>query len=262
MTAYIANYEIKNMICCFPSVNELAEQLSLDFLKHLANACNNEGTVTIALSGGTTPKILFDKLAMHPLTKGNQIKWEKVHFFFADERCVPPDHAESNFGMANKHLFSRINIDENNIHRIYGENNPLQEAMRYASEIKKIARYANDIPVFDWIFLGVGDDGHTSSIFPNRLDLFDSKYNCETVAHPVTGQTRITLTGRPLLNAKKITFMVTGASKSNVIRQIMNNEPEAKSFPVALIHRHHNNTDWYMDQEAAKYLNISCRGKY
>jgi len=248
------------MICCFPSVKELSERLSLDFLSYLTHASGYQKTIAIALSGGKTPKAIFERIAADSPTLGNLIVWKKVHFFWVDERCVPPEHADSNFGMTNESLFSGINLNEANIHRIHGEDDPYQEALRYATEIKKIVEMKNEIPVFDCIFLGIGDDGHTASIFPDRMDLLNANCICEAVIHPVNGQSRITLTGKPLLKAKKLIVLATGQSKSTVISKIMNNTPESKTFPAAQILRLRNNADWYIDKEAAKYLNISCHG--
>ena len=250
------------MTYCFPSVNALSEKLSFDFVHFLDDASRGQKIFTIALSGGKTPKAFFEKIAANPKSQDNQTLWNKVHFFWVDERCVPPDHADSNFCMTNECLFSKISLDESHVHRIHGENDPYQEAARYAAEIHQYVELQNGIPVFDWIFLGLGDDGHTASIFPGRPDLLDTDTICEAVVHPVTGQFRITLTGKPLLQAKRITFVVTGASKSTVIREIMNNEAEALSYPAAQILWRSNNTDWFIDEAAAKYLNITCRCKY
>jgi 6-phosphogluconolactonase len=250
------------MTYCFPSVNELSEKLSYDFLHCITDASPDQKIFNIALSGGKTPEAFFEKIAANPISRDNQTLWKRVRFFWVDERCVPPDHADSNFSMTNESLFSKIGTGESNVHRIYGENDPYLEATRYAKEIKQFVELLNGIPVFDWIFLGVGDDGHTASIFPGRLDLMDTDEICAAVVHPVTGQFRITLTGKTILQAKRITFMVTGESKSKVLREILNNEAEALSYPAAQILWHSNNTDWFIDEAAAKYLNIMCRGKY
>jgi 6-phosphogluconolactonase len=250
------------MTYCFPSENELSDKLSIDFLHFISEASHKKKTLSIAFSGGNTPKSFFERIVANQLSQGSQVMWNKVHIFWADERCVPPNHTDSNYGMTNESLLRKINLDDNNVHRIHGENDPSIEAVRYSAEIKRLVELQHEIPVFDWIFLGIGDDGHTASIFPGRLDLLDSGKICETVEHPLTGQFRITLTGNPILQAKRITFMVTGKSKSNIVRQIMNNDPEALSYPAAQINLRSSNTEWFIDQAAAKYLNITCRGKY
>jgi 6-phosphogluconolactonase len=249
------------MIYCFSSVNELAEKISIDFLHFIAETAHKKNSLFIAFSGGKTPQAFFEKIAANQDIHDSNSLWNKVHLFWVDERCVLPNHADSNFGMTNKILLRNINLDKSNIHRIRGENDPYREAIRYSAEIKQYVKLQNDIPVFDLIFLGIGDDGHTASIFPDRLDLIDTGNIYEAVRHPVTGQFRVTLTGKPILQAKRLTFLVTGETKSTVIRQIMNNEPEALAYPAAQIHLRSNNTDWYIDEAAAKHLNIVCRGK-
>jgi 6-phosphogluconolactonase len=239
---------------CFQSTDEVAEKLSLDFLDYISKRKHSEEPMNIALSGGNTPNAFFERIAANQYNQTLPIPWNKVHIFWVDERCVPPDHAESNYGMAKRALFDKIQLQDGNIHRIKGENNPVPEALRYSQEVKKLVTLKEGIPVFDWILLGIGNDGHTASIFPNRLDMLDSENLYETTVHPDTGQFRITLTGKPILRAKKIIFLVTGKSKNLVVRQIINREPEASQYPAAYIYFNRNNADWYLDAAAAKFL--------
>jgi 6-phosphogluconolactonase len=242
------------MTYCFPTVNELSEKLSIDFLHFIAEASPGKETCNIAFSGGATPRAFFEKIAVNQYNMGRNISWDMVHLFWVDERCVPPNDAESNFGMTNECLLRKIVIAESNVHRIQGENNPYQEVTRYTDEIKLHVKFQHGIPAFDWIFLGIGDDGHTASIFPNRPDLLTAESICDVVKHPVTGQYRVTLTGKPILQTKRLTFLVTGESKSLVIRHIVNNEPEALHYPAAYINLRKKDADWYLDEAAAKYL--------
>ncbi len=250
------------MIRCFPTVKELAEHLSSEFLKFISEASLVKDSINIAFSGGNTPGVFFEQLASDQAKQPSKDLWRKVHFFWVDERCVPPDHADSNYGMTKKRLLDRINISPKNIHRIRGEHEPVSEAIRYGGEIDRNVRKQDGIPVFDWIFLGIGNDGHTASIFPNRMDLISSDQLCAASSHPDTGQFRVTLTGRPLVKGQRITFLVTGESKSVVIRQIISKEPEATNYPAAQIYSLCKNADLYTDKDASVYLNISCRGKY
>jgi 6-phosphogluconolactonase len=245
------------MIHCFQSADELVEKLSLHFLDFITRDNHSGSQLNIALSGGNTPEAFFGKISLNQNKYDLSILWNKVHLFWVDERCVTPRHADSNFGMTSRTLLSKINLQENNIHRIRGENDPDLEALRYAREIKSQVMLKDGYPVFDCIFLGIGDDGHTASIFPDRLDLLTAEKICETVKHPVTGQSRVTLTGKSILQAKRTIFLVTGESKSLVIKQIMNNEPEASRYPAAYIYFNKNNAEWYMDAAAAKLLKSS-----
>ena len=250
------------MICCFPTVEKLSEGLSEEFLRALSDLSSRQHVVSIALSGGTTPMAFFEQLAADSRNYRNPIHWDRLHFFFADERCVPPDHRDSNYGMVNRSLFSRIGTFGFHTHRIYGENDAVQEAERYSSEISSVISPDEPLPLFDIIFLGIGEDGHTASIFPDRTDLLTAQRICEAVTHPVTKQARITLTGKTLLNAKRMIFLVAGTSKSALVKQIINREEAAKAYPAARIIWQSTRADIYLDKEAANHLNNSCRGKH
>jgi 6-phosphogluconolactonase len=218
--------------------------------------------ISIAISGGQTPELFFKHLAAGKGITGELPDWNKIHLFWVDERCVPPDHPDSNFGFTAKHLLEKITIPHGNIHRIKGENDPSIEAGRYSDEIHRYTTLGDGIPVFDWIFLGIGSDGHTASIFPDRLDLMNSVNTCEAVKHPSSGQDRITLTGRTIINANRITFMVTGKSKSKVIRQILEGEPGTEKLPAGLITKFAVNSEFYLDEEAAFHIKSTCHGKH
>ena len=221
-----------------------------DYLTNLISKKN--GNVYIALSGGSTPKLLFALLAEEPYK--NKIDWAKVHLFWGDERCVPPDHADSNYKMTYEQLLSRIKIPQGNIHRVLGEKDPREEAKRYASEIISHLPKENNLPVFDLVMLGMGDDGHTLSIFPHEMELLTSKNLCEVALHPTSGQKRVTLTGDITNNAKTIAFLVTGKSKAEKIFEIHKQQKDWKKYPAAYIRPTHGKLYWYMDQEAAELL--------
>ncbi|HJZ40394.1 MAG TPA: 6-phosphogluconolactonase [Bacteroidales bacterium] len=249
-------------IYCFQTVEEMAETMCHEFCNHVSALSRVQQRIGIAFSGGNTPKVFFKHLAASQKISGELLNWNTIHIFWVDERCVPPDHPDSNYGMTLKHLLQEINIPDSNIHRIWGENNPVREAGRYSEEILRFVVQENGIPVFDWIFLGMGSDGHTASIFPDRLDLMNSVNICEAVKHPSSGQNRITLTGRTIMNANRITFMVTGKSKSKVIRQILEGKPEAEKFPAGLIKQSGGKPEYYFDGEAAIHITSTCHGKH
>ncbi|MFT4835551.1 MAG: 6-phosphogluconolactonase, partial [Psychromonas sp.] len=144
----------------FSATKLLLEKLAEDFL-----LLSQKETVShISLSGGSTPILLFKYLANSPYAQ--KINWQNLHFWWGDERCVAATDSESNFGQCKKFLFDQIIIPAENIHRIRGENSPQQEVIRYAQEIRNHIDSVNGIPQFDWILLGVGNDGHTASLFP------------------------------------------------------------------------------------------------
>ena len=201
---------------------------------------------TVALSGGSTPQILFRHLAEN---YRESIPWEKVHFFWGDERCVPPDHVDSNFRMTREALFQHISMPAENIHRIRGEALPEEEAKRYIVDIQQFVPKKNGWPAFDLILLGLGSDGHTASIFPDRLDLLDSEKICAVAIHPDSGQQRISLTGRVINNARKVAFLVTGNPKREVVRSIQEKGGDWEKYPASYIHAA-KDLYWFLDEAA------------
>lgn len=201
----------------------------------------------LAISGGKTPNLLFGILASQ---YASSPLWQKVHIWWVDERMVPPTHAESNYGVAQKLLFSQISIPEENIHRIKGENNPEEEALSYSNQIKNSLQEKDGWPVFNLILLGMGDDGHTASIFPDQLVLLESKQICEVAIHPSSGQKRVTLTGQVINSAMKRCFLVTGKEKVTILYEIINKSPKSKFLPAFYI----EDSRWYIDKAASYVL--------
>jgi 6-phosphogluconolactonase len=179
------------------------------------------------------------------------VPWQKIHFWWGDERMVSPDDPESNFVVANKYLFSRIGLPNSHIHRMKGEENPDKEAHRYSLEIKSLVPMMNGWPVFDLILLGMGDDGHTASIFPNQMELLESDQITEVAFHPITGQKRITLTGKVLNNAKKVAFLISGESKAQIFDDIIHKSKEALCYPASYIHPN-GELHWFCDKPGLK----------
>lgn len=238
---------MKQSIRIFPTPKDLAVSLALDLVSQIKEAETSVNTFTIALSGGSTPRLLFSILAEK---FARSVNWSNVHFFWVDERCVPPDDPESNFGMTNDVFLSRINIPENNIHRIRGEEDPGAEALRYSKEISDFTEKRNGIPCFSIMLLGLGEDGHTASIFPGNEKLFMAESICTTAAHPVTRQVRITLTGKVINNSDQIIFLVTGKNKSGIVSDIIGQGDNIKLFPASYVKPDHGKIKWYMDENA------------
>jgi 6-phosphogluconolactonase len=216
-------------------------------IKNLA-AAHDHNRLDIALSGGNTPKKLFKILAEKYI---DAISWDSIHFWWSDERCVPPDDKYSNFGLAYKYLFRNITLPKENIHRIRGENDPETEASRYSEEISGNLNYNDNGPIFDLIILGLGEDGHTASIFPDYPALIDEKKIAVVTLHPVSGQKRITFTGSTINNANRVFFLVTGENKAIRIAEIMNNDEAAKLSPAYYIEPQHGKLTWFLDEGAA-----------
>ena len=242
---------MNKLIKVFPSSFELAEELAHELIRMIKEAVKKRILFSVAVSGGNTPKLLFSVLGDH---FANSVNWKRVHFFWVDERCVPPDNSESNYGMTKHAFLEKIDISDSNIHRIRGEDDPEKEAIRYSWEIAEFTRKRNGLPLFDVILLGLGEDGHTASIFPARIDLFHSTHICEVAFHPVTFQKRITLTGSIINNADLVTFLVTGQSKAKVVERILKNSKADIMFPASHIAPANGEVKWFLDEEAAKFI--------
>jgi 6-phosphogluconolactonase len=235
----------------YKSPQRVVDTLAEDFFHFMEKKAKSKEMAYVALSGGSTPQSLFKHLAENYAKK---ILWHNVHFFWADERCVPPDDPESNFGMAKNLLFDNIDIPLENVHRIKGENDPETEAERYAGEILKYVPLIYNLPRFDWIWLGMGDDGHVASIFPDQLALIHSDKICATAIHPVTKQKRITLTGRAMNHAKRASFLVTGVAKAPMVNTILKVPGVNHRFPAFHIKPSEGILEWYLDEDAAAEL--------
>jgi 6-phosphogluconolactonase len=207
----------------------------------------------LAISGGNTPRILFNLFAND---FADSIPWHLVRLFWVDERCVPPTHPESNFGMTFKTLLKFVSIPDVNIFRMQGELDPQTEAIRYQQLLETELPLENGFPIFDMVLLGMGDDGHTASIFPSDLTLIQSDLAVSVGVHPQSGQKRITLTIPTLNRAKKVLFFITGFSKSEILKQIIENNSDAiqKKIPASYIHSSKGITEFYLDKTAAQDL--------
>jgi len=240
---------MKNNLHIFKTPEELADQFADKLINWVENYTGK--SFNLAISGGKSPDLLFSVLAEKYATSA---LWNKVHFWWVDERMVPATDPESNFGNAQKLLFSQISIPEENIHRIKGENIPEPEALCYSAQIRKNLTNLNGWPVFDLILLGIGDDGHTASIFPNQMELLRSDRICEVSMHPVTGQKRVTLTGKAINNAEKVCFLVNGANKAERFSEIWQNKEKANYLPAAHIQPFFGKLYWYVDKPTAQYV--------
>jgi len=205
----------------------------------------------LALSGGSTPKLLFSILSSN---YSDLIPWHLVRLFWVDERCVPPTHEESNFGMTFENLLTNVPIPDVNIFRMMGENQPQKEAIRYQEIIENQLPLKNGMPQFDLILLGLGDDGHTASIFPDNLSLLDTQHKVAVSKHPQSSQHRITLTGNVINAANEVIFLVTGTSKSEVLKLIINHLPHFERYPASYIHAQSKLPEFYLDKAAAEKL--------
>ncbi|MGI6242379.1 MAG: 6-phosphogluconolactonase [Prevotella sp.] len=235
MITHIHNTDVETARALIERILQVTSQLSED------------RKVNIALSGGSTPALMFRLWAEQ---YDAQTPWERIRLFWVDERCVPPTDKESNYGMTRDNLLSQIHIPEENVIRIKGENVPEEEAQRYEAEVRSMVPEEESFPQFDIVLLGAGDDGHTSSIFPGQEHLLTTNRAYAVGTHPKTEQQRIALTGMPIIHARRLIFLLTGKNKAQVLADIID---QNDAGPAAYVGHHALHTvEVYTDKAAAK----------
>jgi len=201
---------------------------------------------TLAVSGGTTPKLLFDELVKHPLA------WPQVHVFFVDERFVPPTDPESNYKLANERLIIPAKIPARNVHRIPTEHTPDQSASAYTHDIRQHFNLTNGaLPHFDVIHQGLGPDAHTASLFPGEPLINDREGIAAAVYKNETSQWRITLLPGVLLAAKHTVVLATGADKQEAVHQVFEGDYDPLRYPAQIVTHHGRRVTWFLDRAAA-----------
>jgi 6-phosphogluconolactonase len=236
----------RDIVLC-RDIAELSRQSAERFSQLALETVEEAGRMTVALSGGSTPKHLYSLLASPDYS--NQIPWNNVQLFWGDERCVPPDHPESNFRMAQEALLSRIQIPVENIHRMSGEIQPQAAAAEYEKELQKFSGFnSGGLPRFDLILLGIGEDGHTASLFPGSDALNDAKHLVVAPFVAKLNSYRLTLSLPVLNNAANVWFLVTGASKADAVKQVLS---ASSDLPAARVHPVHGKLIWYITRDAA-----------
>lgn len=230
------------MIEIFANAQELARGAADYFVARSDEAVVQKGIFTVALSGGSTPKILYELLV------GAQVPWDKTHFFWSDERHVPPDHPDSNYRMAHEAMLSRVPVPESNVHRIHGENPDAAEAAK---------EYEQTLLPLDLILLGLGTDGHTASIFPGSDVLHETKRLVAATWVEKLNTHRITMT-LPLLNAgASVLFLVSGAEKAQIVKEVIEGP---KQYPAQLVQPTNGQLLWMLDEDAVAKTRISRKG--
>jgi 6-phosphogluconolactonase len=213
------------------------------------DAISSQGRFSVALSGGATPRGLYRILGT---AYRDRIRWDLTHIFWADERCVPKDHIQSNFRLVHEEMLSRLMIPKQNIHRIKGELAPEEAAREYEEDLIRHAG-GTGIPRLDLILLGVGEDGHTASLFPGSASLSET----DRLALPVFSETamnwRVTLTLPVLNNASRLMFLVTGRSKAIVVSKLFDKE-KRQAYPAGRIALSHGSIVWLLDKDASSAM--------
>lgn len=240
---------------------ELAAEAA-DLFAWLGNqAIQNKGRFRVALSGGSTPRALHGELTMPRLA--GQVDWEKVEFFFGDERGVPPDHPDSNFGMADATLFRPLGVKQDRIFRMHGEAKDQEQAAREYEALlhRQFGTKPPAWPRFDLILLGLGEDGHTASLFPGSEVLRERTRLVLPSRSPKGVPQRLTLTVPIVNQAQTVVFLVSGGGKAAVVRQVLEGrETDHTRLPAQLIRPEQGRLIWFLDQAAASELALSKQG--
>jgi 6-phosphogluconolactonase len=235
------------LIKIFDTVEELSDYFAAQLALRV-RATPEGRTFSWVLSGGTTPKLVFRRIASK---FRNAIDWNKVKVFWGDERCVGSEADESNFKMARENLLDFVPISPDSIFRIRGEDDPASEASRYAEVLELHADLQYGIPRPDFVMLGLGEDGHTASIFPGNLQLFNSDRLFEVTEHPVTKQKRITATGKLINHSKTVIILVTGEAKASVAARVIGQRDGYDQLPATFVQPENGELLWLLDQKAA-----------
>ena len=237
----------------FSNAKEMAKEIARCWCEQAQQAAEDQRAFSVVVSGGSAGPALYGGAAAPEWR--NRIPWEWVHIFWADERCVPPEHEESNYRIVSGFLLDYIAIPDENVHRIRGEEDPAKESARYAKEIQDHQELrGGDTNLFDWVFLGVGLDGHTASLFPGG-DFLQSRNICETTRHPQTGQNRMTLTPMAIERSSRVTYHIIGRDKAGIVSKLTSPSPAGSGdYPAAQI-----SGEWFLDREAASNLRLGER---
>jgi 6-phosphogluconolactonase len=210
------------------------------------------GEFTFCLSGGSTPAATYDLLA----TRFHlSVDWKEVQFYFGDERCVPPDHAESNFAMATRTMLSKLTLRPDQIHRMRGEDPPAAAAAAYESELRKRFGLGDgDLPRFDLILLGLGDNRHTASWFPGDPAVHETQRMVVSVDVDAEPRKRLTMTPPVINNAQRVMFLVAGQGKAAAVKDIIEGPRDPDKFPAQVVAPDHGELIWILDKAAASLL--------
>jgi 6-phosphogluconolactonase len=245
--------EIRGGIVAFDSTPALHEAAASAFASAAGDAVRARGVFRVALAGGNTPRGVYALLARDFRAR---VPWERVQFFWGDERHVPPDHPDSNFRMAQEAMLAPLQIDPRQVWRMKGEiSNAAAAAVEYESNLRQVfAAPPPDVPRFDLVLLGLGPDGHTASLFPHTAALAERERLVAANHVPQLATDRITLTVPVLNSAARVVFLVAGADKADALKAVVEGAPDSEQFPAQLIQPSSGQLRWLVDRAAAKLL--------
>ena len=241
------NFDIR----IFKDVKSLSHEAANLFVDRAETAFKDHGRFLVALNGGSTPARLFQLLGAEYREK---VDWGKVHIFWGDERCVPPDDPGSNYRQAQEALLSHVSIPRSNIYRVKGELDPVDASKDYVLVLKEFATSPFEFPLFDLVYLGMGEDGHTASLFPG------SPVDASEPTLPVTAQyqdrpaNRVTLTQLVFNQARTVVFMATGDKKAATLAEVLSDRYNPELYPAQRVEPKDGKLIWLVDEDAAARL--------
>ncbi len=235
----------------YKNIEELSNGAAKLFVTLSSECISKSNIFHVALSGGKTPKKMFERLCIERLREA--IDWNNVHLFWGDERCVPPENETSNYRLVYDSCIKQIDIPDANIHRIKGELNPHEATVHYEHELKK-AFSEGEFPCFDLIFLGLGEDGHTASIFPYSEAIHESKRLMIHTRKEGEDYERITTTFPVINHAKNIVFLVSGVNKSQALNSTIYGVFQPDRYPAQMVKPEQGSVYWLIDEDAATLI--------
>ncbi len=241
-------------ILVFETPEQVALAAAERFVEHAQTSIHDHGLFTVALSGGKTPRRMYELLATGAFKA--RLEWSAVHLFFGDERMVPPDHSESNYRLARESLISHVPIPPDNVHQMNGAGEAVTNARLYEVELRSFFSGA-ERPRFDLVLLGLGKDGHTASLFPGTNAL--SERHAWVVANWIEEfqSYRLTLTAPAINAAARVEFLVTGADKAQALAAVLEGPSDPEHLPAQLIKPQSGSVSWLVDTQAASKLSTS-----
>jgi 6-phosphogluconolactonase len=251
-----AKWEPKPNIEVVPDPEDLAQRGVGIFVSEAQKAIKARDVFHVAISGGHTPKPFFELLGVSP--QASSLPWDKIHFFWVDERYVQPDSQWSNYKLAADTFLSKVAIPQKNVHRIPTEDEDFNTAAhRYEQTMRRVfGLEAGQVPVFDLIMLGVGADGHTGSLFPNSYAVLDTEDLACVVYVLDEKLNRITLTLPVLRAACHLVVLVSGGEKAEILKTVLTSEPDDVRYPIHALWPVLDKVTWLVDKDAAKYLRM------
>jgi 6-phosphogluconolactonase len=242
---------MKRDIRIFKDLENLSQAAANLFIKQSAESITKRNHFLVALNGGNTPMRLFQLLATD---FRDRVHWSKVHLFWGDERCVAPDDSGSSYGQARDELLSHVPMPDSNIHRVKGEFEPAEASKEYSLVLKEFSSPALEWPRFDLVYLGMGEDGHTASLFPgSSVDLVEPVIPV-TAHYQDRPADRVTLTPVVFNSARMVVLMATGKKKSHTLAEVLSDRYNPDLYPAQRIKPKEGELIWLVDEEAASKL--------